>query len=418
MPLTPDQAKIIKATVPILAEHGNTITTRFYANMLRENPDLNNIFSNTHQATGHQPRALAMSLYAYASNIDDLGVLSPAVELICQKHASLHIQPEHYGVVGTYLLAAMKEILGDALTPAIHDAWAAAYWQLADIMIGKEAELYRRADGWTDWRDFRIARKQPESDEITSFYLAPVDGKPLPAFLPGQYVSIQARVPGLDHLQARQYSLSDAPHPSHYRISVKREPGADGVAHPGYVSNVLHADKHEGDVVRVSHPYGDFYFDAAAVPADAPIVLLGAGVGLTALTSILNSLVAEEEADTSSRRPISYIHASRTTASRAFAPHINHLAATRPNVRKTLFVSRPRADGADVRGRDYDVAGRLQLAKLDAERDLFVGDARARYYVCGPERFMVDVQRGLQALGVDEERVHLELFGTGGVPKA
>ncbi|KAL1651925.1 hypothetical protein SLS58_000048 [Diplodia intermedia] len=414
MPLTPDQAKIIKATVPILAEHGNTITTRFYANMLRENPDLNNIFSNTHQATGHQPRALAMSLYAYASNIDDLGVLAPAVELICQKHASLHIQPEHYGVVGTYLLAAMQEVLGAALTPAVHDAWAAAYRQLADIMIGKEAELYGRAAGWTDWRDFRIARKQPEADDITSFHLVPVDGKPLPAFLPGQYVSIQARVPGLEYLQARQYSLSDAPHPSHYRISVKREPGVDdgGVAHPGYVSNVLHAAKREGDIIRVSHPYGDFCFDAAAVPAAAPIVLLGAGVGLTALTSILNSLVAE--ADTS--RPISWIHAARTTAARAFAPHINHLAATRPNVRKTLFVSRP-AD-ADVRGRDYDVAGRLELAKLDAERDLFVGDKRARYYVCGPERFMVDVQKGLQALGVDEERVHLELFGTGGVPKA
>ncbi|KAF9635202.1 hypothetical protein BFW01_g6097 [Lasiodiplodia theobromae] len=411
MPLTPEQAKIIKATVPILAEHGNTITTRFYGNMLRENPDLNNVFSNTHQATGHQPRALALSLYAYASNIDDLGVLSPAVELICQKHASLYIQPEHYNIVGTYLLAAMKEILGDALTPDIHDAWAAAYWQLANIMIDKEAQLYKQADGWTDWRDFRIARKEQESSEITSFYLTPVDSKPLPSFLPGQYISIQVPVPGLEFKQARQYSLSDSPNPAHYRISVKREPGVDGVTHPGYVSNVLHADKKEGDVLRVSHPYGDFYFDSAAIPADAPVVLLAAGVGLTALMSILNLLTAN-----TTTRPITWIHAARTSGARAFAGHIQNLADANPNLRKILFVSQP--SESDVQGRDYDATGRLDLGKLDAEKDLFASDKRTRYYVCGPERFMVDMQKGLKELGVDEERVHLELFGTGGVPKA
>ena len=153
---------------------------------------------------------------------DDLGVLAPTVELICHKHASLYIRPEQYNIVGTYLLAAMKEILGDALTPEIHDAWAAAYWQLANVMIGKEEELYKSADGWTDWRDFKIDRKENESDEITSFYLVPVDGKPLPSFKPGQYISVQTEVPEFGHLQARQYSLSEAPRSDYYRISVKR----------------------------------------------------------------------------------------------------------------------------------------------------------------------------------------------------
>ena len=222
MSLTPEQAKIIKATVPILAEHGMTITSRFYANMLRENKELNNVFNTSNQHNGHQPKSLAMALYAYASNIDDLGVLSPAVELICHKHASLYIRPEHYNIVGTYLLAAMKEILGDSLTQDIHDAWAAAYWQLANIMIAREADLYKSADGWADWREFKIDRKEKESDEITSFYLVPVDGKPLPKFKPGQYISVQTEVPDLSHLQARQYSLSEAPRSDYYRISVKR----------------------------------------------------------------------------------------------------------------------------------------------------------------------------------------------------
>lgn len=134
MSLTPDQVQIIKATVPVLKEHGNAITTHFYATLLKENPDLNNVFNQTNQVNGHQPAALAGSLYAYASHIDDLGVLSPAVEKICQKHASLYIKPEHYDIVGTYLLRAMGDVLGDALTPEILEAWGQAYWQLAHLV--------------------------------------------------------------------------------------------------------------------------------------------------------------------------------------------------------------------------------------------------------------------------------------------
>lgn len=102
--LTPEQVQVIKATVPVLAQHGEAITIKFYADMLEAHPELKNVFNNTHQATGHQPRALAGSLYAYASNIDDLGKLSPAVELICNKHASLYIRPEHYAIADILLL--------------------------------------------------------------------------------------------------------------------------------------------------------------------------------------------------------------------------------------------------------------------------------------------------------------------------
>jgi nitric oxide dioxygenase len=134
MSLTPDQVKLIKATVPVLKEHGNTITAHFYDLLLKENPSLNGIFNQTNQKTGHQAGALAGSLYAYASHIDDLGVLSPAVERICHKHASMYVQPEHYDVVGTYLLRAMGDVLGEALTPEILEAWGQAYWQLANIV--------------------------------------------------------------------------------------------------------------------------------------------------------------------------------------------------------------------------------------------------------------------------------------------
>jgi nitric oxide dioxygenase len=414
MSLSPEQVQLIKATVPVLQEHGLTITKLFYDNMLNAHPELRVVFNVSNKVHGHQPMALAGALFAYASHIDNLGVLSPAVARICHKHASLYIQPDQYETVGKFLLEAMGLVLGDALTPPILDAWAAAYWQLAKLMIGIEADLYKSAEGWTEFRDFRVAQKVPESDVITSFYFEPVDGKPLPPFIPGQYVSIQIDVPQLSHAQCRQYSLSDQPNPTYYRISVRKDAGLDtsnpeAPAHPGYVSNILHSSVNVGDIVKLSHPYGDFRLENA--DATTPLVLISAGVGLTPLTAMVNSLTGS-----SSTRPIHFIHGAHTGASRAFGPAIAALAQRIPTLRTTNFLTVPGEN--DKEGVDYDFVGHVDVAKLDGDKDLFLGDKQAEYYVCGPTSFMVDTKKALVARGVDEARVHMELFGTGGVPAA
>ncbi|KAJ5931039.1 hypothetical protein N7466_006532 [Penicillium verhagenii] len=413
--LTPNQVQLIKATVPVLSAHGNTITSVFYENVIRENPVLNNIFNIPNQRNGNQPRALAGALFAYASNIDNLGALTPAVELICQRHASLYIQPDSYKIVGKYLLEAMAQVLGDALTPEILDAWTAAYNQLADIMIGREHQIYEQSQGWTDWRDFEIKQKVPESEDsdIVSFYLHPVDGKPLPAFKPGQYISVQVYVPELKYLQPRQYSLSHKHDPEFYRISVKREKGlalsdeADAIAQPGYVSNLLHDKFNPGDKIKVSHPAGDFFYSGNE--AANPIVLISAGVGLTPLTSIVNTLTSKP-----SEREIHYIHGSRTSDARAFTEYVTSLKQHYPSLRTTFFTSQPSAK--DKEGVDYAYAGRVDLSKLSSQ-DLFIQNPATEYYICGPESFMTDMESSLKAQGVSDDRIKMERFGTGGIPQ-
>ncbi|EAW07100.1 putative flavohemoprotein [Aspergillus clavatus NRRL 1] len=412
-PLTPEQIAIIKATVPVLKDHGTNITTVFYKNMLTEHPDLNKVFNTANQVNGHQARALAGALFAYASHIDDLGALGPAVELICNKHASLYIQPDDYKIVGKYLLEAMKQVLGDACTDEVLDAWGAAYWALANIMIDREGTLYKESQGWTDWRKFRIAQKVPESDQITSFYLKPVDGKPLPAFKPGQYISVRVDVPQLKYPQARQYSLSDTPRPDYYRISVKKETGLDPSApgakrQPGYVSNILHDVQKEGDIVEVSHPYGDFFLSSAE--AAHPIVLLSAGVGVTPLMSILNTLAGSSTV----QRKIHFIHGSRTSQARAFKDHVQELEKKFPNLQVTFFTSKPSEQ--DQAGIDYHHLGRIDLQKLGDSADLYLDHPQTEFYICGPEGFMTEMEDCLKARGVGDDRIKLELFGTGGVP--
>ncbi|KOQ37939.1 NO-inducible flavohemoprotein, partial [Achromobacter xylosoxidans] len=283
--LSPQIRALVKATAPVLKTHGVALTRHFYARMFQHNPELKHVFNQGHQAGGEQQQALAGAVAAYAEHIDDPSVLAPVVTRIVHKHVSLGIRPEHYPIVGKHLLASIREVLGEAATDELVDAWAAAYGQLADMLIAEEARLYvdsaTKPGGWTGWRAFRVVGKQPESAEITSFYLAPADGGEVPAYRPGQYVSVRVYVPELGLMQPRQYSLSDAPGQGRLRISVKREAG--GAQNPaGRVSNALHDHLQEGGVLDVAPPQGDFHLRE---DSDAPVVLLSGGVGLTPMVS-------------------------------------------------------------------------------------------------------------------------------------
>ncbi|KAI0424580.1 globin-like protein [Xylaria sp. FL1042] len=399
-PLTPSQIAIVKATAPVLKEHGVTITSLFYKNLLDANPDLRNVFNEANQVGGAQPRALAGAVFAYATYVDDLGKLAAAVERIAHKHASLNVQPEHYPIVGKHLLEAIATVLGDACTPEIAETWTAAYAALADIFINREQQIYKAFENWSGWRRFKIQKKVAESTEITSFYLAPEDGVALPQYLPGQYISLQLYIPKLGLRQPRQYSLSDAPGSDCYRISVKKESGKQ-LSAPGLISNMLHDDFEEGDIVELTHPTGEFF---VRVEEETPIVLISAGVGITPMISILNSAVAA-----ASPRSISLIHGAHGSEVRAFADALKD-ASKKPNVQASTFLSTLKAN--EVQGVDYDFEGRVNLDKVGTER-LFTNDPTANYYVCGPTSFMTDIQQYLLDHDVSQDRIHLEIFGVG-----
>ncbi|KAK8134959.1 flavohemoprotein [Apiospora sp. TS-2023a] len=408
-PLTPEQIAIVKSTAPALKAHGEEITSMFYKNMLAAHPELRNVFNKTSQETGAQPRALAGAVFAYASYVDDLGKLSDAVARIAHKHVSLMIAADQYPIVGEHLIAAVATVLGDAVTPAVAEAWTAAYQALADIFIGLEASMYaeqeKSAAGWNGWRKFKITKKVAESSEITSFYLAPEDGKlPLPDFKPGQYISLHLHVPELGCMQPRQYSLSDVPGHDYYRISVKRDAGKQpGV--PGLISNRLHSGFNEGDVVEITHPAGTFSVEPKT-GSQSPIALISAGVGVTPMVSILNATVAE-----GSTRPVSWVHGARSTEVQAFAAHVRDVCEKHSNVKATIFKNNVKDD--EVKGVDYHFTGRMDLEKVDRKQGLFLDQPEANYYICGPPIFMRDVQQFLVGAGVGEGRIHMEVFGVG-----
>ena len=385
--LSNEHIAIVKSTVPLLESGGEALTTHFYRIMLAEYPQVRPLFNQAHQASGDQPRALANGVLMYAKHIDRLQELGPLVGQIVQKHVSLQILPEHYPIVGSCLLRAIREVLGaEIATDAVLEAWGAAYGQLAELLIGAEEEVYaateRAEGGWRGGRLFRVANKVRESEEITSFHLQPADGGSVLDFIPGQYIGLRLQIDGEEI--RRNYSLSAAPNGREYRISVKREAG-------GRASNYLHDQVNVGDQLELFAPAGDFTLSHSK----RPLVLIGAGVGVTPLLTMLESAVQQE-------RPIRFIHCARHAGVQAFASRVDELAAAHPQVQRFYCLEEPRADdGADAHGR----LSREHLQNwLPEQRD-------ADVYFLGPKPFMANLRRDLRELGVPDERVRYEFFG-------
>ncbi|RFC39134.1 MAG: nitric oxide dioxygenase [Candidatus Nitrotoga sp. LAW] len=393
---------IVKSTAPILEEHGETLTRHFYTRMFSHNPEVAPLFNPANQAAGLQQKALAGAICAYAANIDNLEVLGGAVELIAQKHASLQVKPEHYPVVGANLLASIREVLGAGATDDVINAWAEAYGFLADILIGREKQIYHdhtvMPGGWEGFRSFHVIGKEVESDVITSFYLVPADGSQLPKFKPGQYITVRVPSP-CGHTTMRNYSLSDKPGQEWFRISVKREVGQKANTPDGYVSNFLHSNVDVGAMLEIAPPCGEFFLDVTE-KHERPLVLLAAGVGVTPVLSMLLSAL-----DAMPDRQIVFVHGSLNESTQAFRKVIDALAAKHSNLTVRYRYSDP-AEAGVVR------EGSASTGFIDAKLiESFVPNRDADYYFCGPQQFMVNIYHELLTWGIPSTQVHFEFFG-------
>lgn len=399
--LSENTIAIVKATAPVVAANAENITRHFYQLMFTGDPQVQAFFNGAHQHSGGQQKALAGAICAYAANIDNLGALGPAVELIAQKHCSLGILPEHYPIVGKHLLQAIQDVLGEAVTEEILNAWGEAYGFLANVLIEREAAIYKEQaeapGGWNGYRPFKVVRKVPESEVITSFYLAPEDGGQLPSFKAGQYITVKVDHPTTP-TSPRNYSLSDRPGVGHYRISVKREPSLVAGAPAGLISNYLHDEVKEGDVLHLGPPCGEFTLPEQR--GTRPIVLVSGGVGLTPVVAMLKELAHHDD-----KTPIYFVHGTRNHRTHALSGEVRRLAAECPNVCVHVRYSEPEA--ADVSAGYCDSTGLIDLPLLQS----LLPSPDAEFFFCGPKPFMAGIYEALKRWGVPESQIHFEFFG-------
>ena len=388
----------IDASVPVLREHGITITTAFYHNLFVEYPELKNLFNMGNQAQGTQQQSLAAAVFAYAANISNPEVLTPVISRIVHKHVSLGILPEHYPIVGRHLLGAIKEVLGDAATQPLLDAWAEAYGLLADTLITYEKALYERlpvAPGYLT--KLKVKNVRQESILVRSFELASMDGMPLTAFTSGQYVSVAIDLPNGTR-QLRQYSLSAAPSQPHYRITVKRESHlsenlADTPA--GQVSNWLHDNLKLDDTLLVGQPSGDFMPE---VGLDETIALISGGVGITPMVSTLRHL-----AEVNPLQKVIFAHAAQSKNHHSHTEDILQAIQLMPNLKVINFFMDVDNESSDSENEFHGLMHLKHFPEWDK--------GNAKFYLCGPANFMKSIREQLLENGVEHKHIVKEVFG-------
>jgi ferredoxin-NADP reductase len=256
---------------------------------------------------------------------------------------------------------------------------------------------------WNGYRKFLVSKKVTECSDVCSFYLTPYDKKPLPDFLPGQYLTFQLDVPGSRNATIRCYSISDAPHSDSYRVTIKRIPPRDKDKPPGIASTFFHDRVQEGDILDVKAPSGQFYLDPAG---GQPIVLVGSGIGVTPVLAMLNTLVA-----LGSRREIWFLHGVRNREEHIMKEHLETIAREHPNVHLAVCCSQPDPDYEQ--GRDYNYEGRVSVDLLKK----VLPSNNFDFYICGPGSMMQNLTEGLKEWGVPENNIHYETFGPSTVKK-
>lgn len=380
--------EIIKATVPVLEEHGTAITKVFYKNMFIEHPELLDIFNETNQKLGRQQNALASTVLAAAKHIEHLAVLLPQVTGISHKHRALQILPEHYPIVGKHLIGAIKQVLGEAANDDIINAWTEAYDEIANIFIQLEKDMYKE-EMWQGFAAFKVIEKVAAATDIAAFTVVPVDSSQnidlsTLNLTAGQYITVKTNPKNSEHLALRHYSLYSARTNNGIQFAVRRDNRDE---HRGLVSNYLHDDLQVGDTVSLSAPAGDFALNKALIMQnDIPLVLISAGVGVTPILSMLEAQVA-----TNPQRPIIWVYACQNKDHHAFNDETHKLLTSAANVEKHIFYFE-----------DGQLLDNAWLATLPKPADV---------YVCGSMPFMESIIDGLMTLEHGVDSVHYEPFG-------
>jgi ferredoxin-NADP reductase len=269
-----------------------------------------------------------------------------------------------------------------------------------DLLTRAQTERVPEEASWGGFRKFYIHKRVDEADGITSFYLRPYDGKPVPRYLPGQHLTFRLQIPGNPKPVVRCYSLSDAPvHNNQYRVSIKRlgaPPGSEGIPE-GLGSCFFHDSLEVDRIVDVKAPNGNFYLD---MTDKRPAVLIAGGIGLTPMLSMINTI-----AYTKSRREVWMFYAVMDRRQHVMPGHLKRLAREHPNINIVICYAEPTRDC--VKGRDFHYRGRVSRRLLEG----LLPSRNCQFYLCGPPPMQDALIKDLSEWGVAEKDIKWESFG-------
>ncbi|MBU3004046.1 FAD-binding oxidoreductase [Paraglaciecola arctica] len=281
---------------------------------------------------------------------------------------------------------------------------ATGTWSQTEAVLKAQAKR-------NQWRTFTVSKIEDESSTIRSFYLQPKDDSPVLPFSPGQHLTLRIKQQNSDSWLVRNYTVSSPPTQSGYRISVKRE-------EYGVVSSTLHSRISIGSEIQIKTPSGHFFIDNTQ---QRPAILIGAGVGITAMVAMANDAL-NEGIRTRYIRPMAVIQAAKNRQQRAFYAELSNIAkhsAGRIQYHSVLSDIHYAQTESSAASNDYTSQGRISQslvmdvlnATATEHSDDFPSLFDKDFYLCGPQGFMQSMYDLLIGIGVKDEDIHAEAFG-------
>lgn len=248
---------------------------------------------------------------------------------------------------------------------------------------------------WLGYRNFLVERKIKDGPSSDSFYLIPQDGRPLPAFQPGQFVSVRVRMPGQapdrKEIVERRYPITSDPNEHFYCISIERLPDM-------VLSGCLHQGIAAGTVVDVMAPRGELCLDTKRC---RPVVLVADGVGTRPCISML-----ETATESNPDRAVTVVYGVRNGRDHGIRERLEQLATRLPNLRHFAVEAETNSDDSMESCR-LEFAGTISLNALKG----LLPSNNFDFQLWGPSLMVESMKQALGQWGVADHRVRAEVFG-------
>lgn len=300
-------------------------------------------------------------------------MLSQHVNQIGHKHRALQVKPEHYPIVGKYLLEAIGIVLGDNKSQKVLDAWEKAYGEIATIFINIETDMYKKAT-WAGFKPFKIFSLDSSSKDVIKIGLESEND--IGFIEPGSYITINLKNPVDTYFSNRHYSVYD------YDRIKKQLYIAVQLESEGNISSYLNKKINLDDTLHLSAPAGDFQLQKSTRQ-----IFISSGIGVTAIYPLFKS--ALELGNNSI-----WIQNYKNKDSLILENEVNALP-----FEKDIYTNISSEDG-----------------RLNAESLMRIlkNDFTGIFYICGSPEFTLGVKKILISNGVDDTMINYELFD---VPK-
>lgn len=372
----------IKKLASAISVNGEIVKEVFIENLQKNAPELLHILYQILQKSGRSNISLIDAVYRATMQIEHIDRFVPSVMQVAHKHRSLGIQPEHYPIVGQYLIASIREALGEKATEEGITALQLAFNRIADIFIQVEKDLYQAVElegGWRLFKPFRIVKKELKNDGLVVLHIVPLDGKIVPVTETGKYVSVRIKIPGETYFLTHQYAVAEEKELSGYVLTMY--PSLNFHKNDRVTDFILDVAM-EGDLLEISSPAGLFVLKKT----DNPIIFICEGIGAATLKHLVDSLENDIE------NSITFIQYAKNQEVAIYQEALQYKMNQFTHGKYEVYYQDSNTDG--------------KLSKLP----IIVHQKNADIYLCGSKPFMDEIVVQLHEEDENKIQIHRTFF--------